>query len=108
MKRGYSVIEILVVVGVFAILGVIATQSVNLSLKSSKKSESITLVKQELDYVANSIERNLQVANSIYCPSSATPSVGFRDIRGKRGDYACIDMVTDFFVKDHDKRVASS
>ncbi|KKQ74848.1 MAG: hypothetical protein US97_C0055G0001, partial [Microgenomates group bacterium GW2011_GWF1_38_5] len=48
MKRGYSVVEILVVVGIFAVMAVIATQSVSLSLKSSKKSDSTMLVRNEL------------------------------------------------------------
>jgi len=110
MKNGYSVIEILVVIGVFAVLGIIATQSVNLSLTSSKKSDSVTTVKQELDYAAGNIERNLQVASEIYCPINvATPSVGFRNAKGYRGDYACLDMPGyDFYDDDNDKRIASS
>jgi type II secretory pathway pseudopilin PulG len=109
MKKGYSVVEILVVVGVFAVIAIIATQSINLSLKSSKKSDSTTLIKQELDYAADNIVRNLQMASKIYCPANvATPSVGFRDIWGFRGDYACIDVVDWLYVLNGDKQIASS
>lgn len=101
MKKGYSVIEILVVIGVFAVLAVVATQSVSLSLRSSKKSDSTMVVRNELDYAAGSIERNLQFAGEIIVPNCtdvdtatniATPSVGFRDKRGFRGDIACLDV----------------
>lgn len=113
MKKGYSVIEILVVVGVFAILGILATQSISLSLRSSKKSGSIIDVKQELDNAAGNIERSLQTASSVVvenCSAGgyATSSVGFRNSRGARGDIACLDFTPGFFVADHDKRVASS
>ncbi len=123
MKKGFSVIEILVVVGVFAVLGIIATQSINLSLKSSKKGDSMVLVKQELDNVAGNIVRLLQTASSVIVPNcnsagTATPSVGFRNSAGRRGDIACIDTSTidvvagtvDFYNlgSSKDTRIASS
>ena len=118
MKRGYSVVEILVVVGIFAVMAVIATQSVSLSLKSSKKSDSTMLVRNELDYTAGSIERNFQFASAIIVPGctdqggdatlSATPSAGFRDMKGYRGDVACLDIATGFYILNNDKRIASS
>ena len=113
MKKGYSVVEILVVVGVFAVIGVIATQAISLSLRSTKKGDSIVLVKQELNFVSENIERLLQTANAIDVPgcidaSVATPSVGFMGAGGNRGDVACLDMTAGFYVVDNDKRVASS
>lgn len=93
IESGYSIIEILVVVGVFAVLGILATQSINLSLKSSKKGDSIVSVKQELENAASTIERQLQTASSVIgCTTSiATPSVGLRNSAGVRYDYACFD-----------------
>lgn len=113
MKKGYSLIEILVVIGVFAIIGIISTQAVSLSLRATKKNDSIVLVKQELDFVSENIERLLQTANTIIVPGCsnatvATVSVGFRDAGGNRADIACIDMPGNFYTADHDKRVASS
>jgi len=109
MKKGYSVIEILVVVGVFAALAIVATQSISLSLKSSKKGDSVVNVKQELDNAADNFSRMLQTANQIYCPeNTATPSVGFRDGGGSRGDFACLDTDPYHFVGSADTRIASS
>lgn len=114
IKRGYSIIEILVVVGVFAILAVLATQSMNLSLKSSKKGDSMVLVKQELENTAGNIERQLQTASSVIvggviCTTThATSSVGFRNSMGYRGDYACIDSQPFNLFGTNDTRIASS
>jgi len=109
MKKGYSVIEILVVVGVFAVLAILATQSISLSLKSTKKGDSVVNVKQELDNASENVTRLLQTANEIYCPEpSATPSVGFRDHGGNRGDIACLDTDPYHFVGSADTRIASS
>ncbi len=114
MRKGYSIIELLVVIGVFAVLAVIASQSVNLSLRSSKKSNSIVLVKQELDNSAGNIERLLQTANTVFigkdCTTdhTATPSVGFRNSLGRRGDIACIDSYPNNFIGSSDPRIASS
>ena len=118
MKKGYSVVEILVVVGIFAVMAVIATQSVSLSLKSSKKSDSTMLVRNELDYTAGSIERNFQFASAIIVPGCtdlgvdatllSTPSAGFRDTKGNRGDIACLDIAAGFYILNNDKSIASS
>lgn len=113
MKKGFSVIEILIVIGVFAVIGVLATQSVNLTIKSSKKSDSITFVKQELDFASENIERLLQTAGSVMVPGCssalnvATKSVGFRTSTGLRGDVACIDFVSGLYTLS-DPRVATS
>jgi type II secretory pathway pseudopilin PulG len=112
-KKGYSVIEILVVVGVLAILGILASQTVSLSLTSSKKNDSLVDIKQELDRVSGNIERLLQTANvviiGVNCTTvNATSSVGFKNNKGFRGDIACLDMNTGFYVLNKDKRVASS
>jgi type II secretory pathway pseudopilin PulG len=109
MKKGYSVVEILVVVGVFAVLAILATQSISLSLRSSKKSDSVVNIKQELDNAADSVTRLLQTASVIYCPeATATPSVGFRDIGGNRGDIACLDTTNWLYILGNDTRIASS
>ena len=109
MKKGYSVIEILVVIGVFSALAILATQSISLSLRSSKKGDAVVNVKQELDNASDNISRMLQTANVIYCPDAiATPSVGFRNIGGFRGDIACLDSDPYHFGGSADTRVASS
>ncbi len=110
MKKGYSVIEILVVVGIFAVLGILVTQSVSLSLRSSKKSDSLVFVKQEVDYAADNIARLLQMAASVSgCAGDGAQvsALGFRDIGGNLGDFACLDT-PPFSIGGTDPRIASS
>src|SRR4030043_751743 len=66
---GYSIIEILIVIGIFAIFSVVVTQSVILSLRGTKKSGSVVTVKEDLEYAASTIERVLQNATSITDPN---------------------------------------
>lgn len=113
MKKGYSVVEILVVIGVFAVLGVIATQAVSLTLKSSKKNDSMVLVKQDLDNAAGNIERLLQMANSVIvggdCTTPlSTPSIGLRDSTGLRKDIACFDTLPANWKGTVDPRIVLS
>jgi len=65
MNKGMSLIEILVVVAVFAILGVIVTQAVTLTLRGSKKSESQVRVRENLSYALSVMERQLRNANAV-------------------------------------------
>lgn len=65
MRKGFSLVEMLVVIFIFSILGVVTTQSLALSLRGSKKSESIGAVKENLEYTVSTMERLLRNAKSI-------------------------------------------
>src|SRR4030042_5564903 len=73
---GYSIIEILIVIGIFAVFSKVVTQSVILSLRGTKKSGSVVTVKEDLEYAASTIERVLQNATSITDPN---PCSGTQD-----------------------------
>jgi prepilin-type N-terminal cleavage/methylation domain-containing protein len=62
---GFSLVEMLVVIFIFSILGVVTTQSLALSLRGSQKSESVGLVKENLEYTVSTMERLLRNARSI-------------------------------------------
>ena len=68
---GFSLIEMLVVVAVFSILAVVATQSLSSSLRGSKKSESQVIVRENVDFALSTMERLLRNAKSI---TSCSPS----------------------------------
>ena len=70
LQKGMSLLEILVVVAIFSILGVIVTRSVLLTLRGSKKSESQVKVRENVNYALAVIERQLRNADSIVtCPN---------------------------------------
>jgi prepilin-type N-terminal cleavage/methylation domain-containing protein len=64
---GFTLIEMLMVLFIFAIVGVLVTQSLVLSLRGSKKSESLGVVRENVDYAMNVMERRLRSADSLDC-----------------------------------------
>ena len=93
MKNAYSIIEILVVIAIMSMIGILSAQAITLSLKSTKKGDAIVLVKQELDYASEYVERVLQTANLVTSPvctvtGTASTSITIRSSTG-RVDLAC-------------------
>jgi prepilin-type N-terminal cleavage/methylation domain-containing protein len=86
-SKGLSLIEILVVVAVFAILGVIATRSVLLTLRGTKKSESVVKVRENLNYALAVIERQLRNSESVACGQPGT--VNYKDSSGVDTYFFC-------------------
>lgn len=84
---GISLIEILIVIGIFAVLGILSTRAVLLSLQGSKKGDSQIKVRENLDYAISIIERNLRNAGSI--TSCASSSVSYRDSWGVSSSFSC-------------------
>lgn len=67
--KAYSLIEMLVVLAVFAVLAIVVTQTMSSSLRGSKKSESQGKVRENVEYAMNVIERNLRNSLLISCSS---------------------------------------
>lgn len=91
-QGGMSLLEILVVISIFAVLGILVTQSVVLTLKGSKKSESMVKARENLDYSLSIIERQIRSASSITspCPNpGADKSISYLDQNGNSGSFSC-------------------
>jgi prepilin-type N-terminal cleavage/methylation domain-containing protein len=97
----YSLIEILIVIGIFAIFLMIVTQSIVLTLRGSKKSESVVNVKEELEYASNTIERNLASAQKVTCTGNPQ-EIQYISRYGPQGTFSCLD------ISGADPRIASS
>lgn len=65
MNKGFSIIETLVVIVVFAIISVVMTQALVNSIITSRKSESIIKVRESLDYTISVMERRLRNSKEI-------------------------------------------
>lgn len=90
INRGMSLIEILVVVTIFAMMGVVVTRSIILTITGSKKSESIVHVRENLNYTMGIIERQLRNANSItQCPNTDTSRIDYQDELGNSSYFSC-------------------
>jgi type II secretory pathway pseudopilin PulG len=84
-NKGFSIIEVLVAAGVFAILGILSTSAILISLKGSKKSESQLKVRDNLNYVLGIMERQIRNAKSISCAGN---TLNYVDADGKSGAFA--------------------
>lgn len=71
-RQGFSLIELLVVISTFSILAVLVTQSIALTLRGSKKSESLYKVREDVSYAMNIMERLIRGAREITCTDSLT------------------------------------
>jgi prepilin-type N-terminal cleavage/methylation domain-containing protein len=89
-NKAFTLLEILVVVSIFAALGILITRSVILTLGGGKKSESIVSVRENLDYSLAVIERQLRNANSITdCTNTDTSKISYTDQNGTLTDFSC-------------------
>lgn len=62
--RGYSLVEMLVVLVLFSVLAVIATQTLFLSFRGSRKSGNVVLVRNNVDHAVGVMERHLRNARA--------------------------------------------
>jgi hypothetical protein len=92
-EKGISLLEILVVVSIFAVLGILITRSVLLTLGGGKKSESLIKVRENLNYSMSVIERQLRNANSITdCGNTDTSTISYLDQSGNAASFSCKNM----------------
>lgn len=96
--RGYSIVELLVVVTVFSFLAIIATQAVVLTLRGSRKGESLISVRENLDYAFAVMERQLRSAKSI---SSCSPaSIIYEDSEREITNFSCLGGSTGYIASE--------
>lgn len=89
ISSGLSLIEILVVVTIFAILGVIVTRAIILTLQGSQKSTSLVAVRENLDYSMSIIERQIRNANSVDCVNSSGTNLIYTDQYQNPSSFTC-------------------
>lgn len=94
-SKGYSIIEMLVVIFVFSILAVVLTQSIALVLKSTTKSENTNEVRANVEYAMSVMERTLRNAKEIDtstgCGSAGSgTTISFFEQDGSPHTFSCI------------------
>lgn len=94
--KGVSLIELLIVLGVFSVLAILAASGVFLSLKGSRKSEALGKVRENLDYSFAVIERQLRNAESVNCASETR--VDYEDKHGNSVYFSCENVGTDGYI----------
>ena len=105
LNNGFSLIELLVVISIFAIVLIITTQSLVVTLQNSRKSESIVDVRTNLNFVLSKIERSLYNAETIETCQSNT--ISFTDNNDTSSIISCYADPTSGWVKYNDENITS-
>lgn len=89
-NKGMSLIEILVVVTIFALMGVVVARAIILTIRGSKKSESIVKIRENINYSVGIIERQLRNADLVLeCPNSDPSRIDYQDQFGNLTSFSC-------------------
>jgi len=91
-SKGFSLVEMLVVMGVFSIIAVVATYSLTTSLVGTKKSESTISVRENLSSTITFMERQLYNAESITSCAGDSTQIEYSDSFGNTGEFVCGDI----------------
>lgn len=101
IMTGISLIETLIVIGVFAVLGILSTSAVLLSLQGSKKGDVQIKVRENLDYAISIIERQLRNAGSVSpltCSGAPLSVINYRDSNNISTSFSCVTTSSDGYV----------
>jgi len=96
--RGYSIIELLVAVTIFIIIATISTQAVVLTLRGSRKGESLISVRENINYAFGVMERQLRSARSI--TSCTSGQIIYEDSEREVTDFSCEGGATGYIASD--------
>lgn len=81
--------ELLVVISIFSVIIVISTQAIVLTLRSSRKGESLITVRENIDYAFAVMERHIRSAEDITC-SANKRILNYTDKWGEPASFSCI------------------
>ena len=107
--KGTSFIEILVVVAIFAVLGLLVSRVILVTLRGSNKSEALVKVRENLDYALAVMERQIRNANEVLpCTNNPTTQLDYKDQTGKASSFACITNGSDVYVASGSARLTNN
>ena len=106
-SAGISMIEILIVIGIFAVLGVLSTRVITLSLQGSKKGDAQIKVRENLDYAVSIIERQLRNAGSVFSCTVSPPAISYSDSNAISSSFSCLNMASAGYVASGSARLTS-
>lgn len=72
MKKGFSLVEMLVGLGLFAILGTVSTVMLLSAMRGARKAAAINIVKNEGQYALNAITQTARFARLAECTAGPT------------------------------------
>ncbi len=78
-RGGFTLIELIVAVGVFSIIATIATSAIILSLRASRKIRATQTVMNNLGFALESMTRSIRVGTDYHCDATVLPVITPRD-----------------------------
>lgn len=107
-NSGVSLLEIMVVVIVFTILGVLTTNAVFLTLRGTQKSQSIQKVREKMNYVVSIIQRQLRGAQRIMeCPNNNPLVIEFSNEDSIASSFSCAEIGEEGYIASGSARLTS-
>jgi len=99
MKKGFSLIEIIVVIALFSIIGVIVSQATITTFRGARRSDSEAKVRENIDYAVSVMERHLRNALTVTCTSVSR--VDFTDQDRNAGAFLLNSSGTDAHIASY-------
>lgn len=78
--RGYTMVELLTVLGILSVIGSMVISIVFITLSGAKKSEKVEILRQNGDTTLSQIIRSIRYAKSLDVPASCVPSTNVSSI----------------------------
>jgi len=100
--EGFSLIEMLVVMSIFAVIGILTTTSVALTLRSGQKSDSLVRVRENVNYAFSIVERQVRNSGKITSDCAVTGTISssilYISIEGISTSFTCVTAGTDKYI----------
>ena len=108
MKKGVSLIEIIIVVAIFSVLGVLVSRVILTTLRGSNRSGSSVRVRENLDYALAVMERQIRNAEDASpCPNADPLRIDYRNESGTATYFACVSPGANGYVASGSARLTS-
>jgi prepilin-type N-terminal cleavage/methylation domain-containing protein len=108
INSGFSLIETMIVLVVFATIALITSQALISTLSLSAKAKSTAKVRQEIDYALSIMERHLHNSSALVnCPNTDKKKLQYQDALGATTTFSCESVNNDNFIASGSARLTS-
>jgi len=107
-KKAFSIIETLDVISIFAIIGVLVTSALSLTLRGSKKSDALIKVRENVNYSFSVIERQIRNSETIAnCNGSVSQNLTYTTLEGVVTTFSCVNLGPSGYIASGSARLTS-
>lgn len=107
MKKGFTLVEVLVVIAALSVIGIIVLTIFSRSLRGSNKSQILGSIKQNGQSVLENMDKTVRNADNVVCPSTTSPDNRTLVVRSG-GIYTRYRFVGSLIQKDNPEKQTDS